>query len=125
MSHNPPKNMYKDENGINRFISSATAPVPGNCKRWFRVEIVRKALNKEGEVLEKDVQNTDVFATNETCIGLAYARCPSRLIVKEASEFRNEAFSRPLGDSMFAGHKTENEEFQDAVKAEQLTITVN
>lgn len=128
MSHNPPKNMYKDENGMARFLATATAPEAGNGKRWFKVEITRTALNKDGEVIDRDRQTTEVFGTEETCSGLAFARCPSSLKTKEAFEFRNSVYFQLLGNDMFAGHKTDAQLFIDAVKAEsleQMTIVVN
>lgn len=125
MSHNPPKNMYKDENGVARFLATATAPDASNGKRWFKVEITRTALNKDGEVIDRDRQTTEVFGTEETCSGLAFARCPSGLKTKEAFEFSNQVYFQLLGNDMFVGHKTENQQFLEAVKAEQMTIVVN
>lgn len=117
MSHNPPKNMYKDEAGVARFLDSSTAPTAGGGKRWYQVEITRRALDKEGETIDKDKQTAEVFATEDDAIGFAFSRCPNGLIVKEAFEFRTSVFCQPMrADDMFKRTSAESVEFLNAVE---------
>ncbi len=127
MSHNPPKNMYKDENGMHRFLNEASAPAAGGGKRWFQVEIVRKALDKEGSSLETDRQQTDVFATEDTAAGLAFSRCPNRLLIKDAFQFTCTAYVQAMRqDDLFSGHVTERQQFLEAAAAQpEVVVQVN
>ena len=91
-----PKGMYTDENYIQRFERQDAAPDLSAGKRWIRVEVVRKALDKHGELIEKDKQVTEVFARSEEAAGLGLTRCPSRMKTKDAFEFRTNVYTQDM-----------------------------
>lgn len=74
MSYFPGKKMWRDENGVNRFLAPGTAKgLP--TKRWYRGEVTRVAKNGKGDA-KRDRQWTTVFAHEDEVILLVLRRCP-------------------------------------------------
>jgi hypothetical protein len=100
----PPKGMFSDENFIHRFERQDAAPNLSEGKRWIRVEVVRKALDKHGDLIEKDKQVTEVFARPDEATGLGLTRCPTRLKTKDAYEFKTSVYTQNMGpEDRFSG----------------------
>lgn len=76
MSYYPPKGMHRNRDGVAVFDSPATPPVPTAKKRWWRVEVLRRAFNGRGEVVRRVKQEADVFGEEEAAPGMGFRRCP-------------------------------------------------
>ena len=98
MSYYPKKGMYRDENGVNRFVSPGEGSAGPVGKRWWLAEVVRRAFNGKDEVIRKNRQETAVFAREEDVVGLAMRRCPDPWPGQDASRTQTNAYFRPLGE---------------------------
>lgn len=96
MSYYPNKKMYRDENGVDRFLDPGTAPPAGKAKRWFRGEVVRKLYNGKDEVIKKSRQVANVFAFEDEVPGLVACQCPDPFQGVEAARTSCKVYYRPL-----------------------------
>jgi hypothetical protein len=75
MSYYPKKGMYRNKTGVHRFSDPRRDQGP-QTKRWFHVEVIRRAYNGKGEVVRRNKQSTAVYAEEAEAVGMGVRRCP-------------------------------------------------
>lgn len=94
MSYYPKKGMYRESTGVARFEDPGTMPEPAAGKRWYHVEVVRRAYNGKGEVVRKNRQTASVFCREEEAVGMGTRRCPDPGMGE--GDVRTNVYYRPL-----------------------------
>jgi len=76
MSYNPPKGMYKTNEGVAVFHDRGTAPEPGAGKRWWTGTVIRTVVNSKGDSSKRTKQVARVFAKESDVAGFLIRQCP-------------------------------------------------
>lgn len=95
MGYPAKKGMYRDENSVYRFQQPGTPKGLPN-KRWFRAEVVRRAIDSKGETKRRNKQVTSLFTTESEVVALAMRHCPSPDMGD--GDIRTNVYFRPLGE---------------------------
>ena len=98
MSYFPKKGMYRDDNGVARFVDGGHPSAGPVGKQWFRGEVVRRQYDGKGEVTRKNKQAATVFAREAEVAGYLFARCPDPWSGSDGGRTTVEVYYEPLGD---------------------------
>jgi hypothetical protein len=93
MGYPAKKGMYKTKEGVYRFQEPGIDPgLP--TKKWYHVEVTRRAFDSKGEVKRKNKQETTVFAYEDAVVGLGMRRCPTPDMGE--GDVKTNVYFRPL-----------------------------